>query len=394
MATPSLIRHINQARVLRLLKDRGSLSRAELARLLKLTRSTLTFVTGELMERGLVIEAEQSSVSQATGRPGTPLKLNPDGAFFLGTELVAEHMHAILINLEGSIVYRETVELESRKPESVAEELVRMVKRIWADQLQGSERLRGLGVSVSALVDSQGVIRIAPTFGWNHFDMKNAVKSRLDLPVFVENDANGAALAELSFGRRAGQSELCVLRLDVGVGAGMIFDRKLFRGGDGLAGEIGHLTLSPTKLAQAEGWGFLETQLGRNGLLASYRRAGGAAKNLETFLRDLRTEKPLAQKTVRAWGEWLTLAIRNLADFFNPQLVVLSGPLAELYPFVEENVKTRLRQRCFPTVEKLEIEVSAFGKDSSALGGAALVYDQMLSVPDSNFLQDLVPANA
>jgi predicted NBD/HSP70 family sugar kinase len=391
MATPSLIRHINQARVLRLLKDRGSLSRAELARLLKLTRSTLTFVTGELVEKGLVTEAGQSSVSQATGRPGTPLKLNPEGAFFLGAELVAEHIHAILINLEGSIVYRETVELESRKPEAVAEELVRMVKRIWTDQLQGSERLRGLGVSVSALVDSQGVIRIAPTFGWNHFDMKNAVKSRLDLPVFVENDANGAALAELSFGRRAGRSELCVLRLDVGVGAGMIFDRKLFRGGDGLAGEIGHLTLSPTKLGQAEGWGFLETQLGRNGLLASYRRAGGAAKSLETFLRDLRAEKPLAQKTVRAWGEWLTLAIRNLADLFNPQLVVLSGPLTELYPFVEENVKTRLRQRCFPTVEKLEVEVSAFGQDSSALGGAALVYDQMLSVPDSNFLQDLVP---
>ncbi|HWX77825.1 MAG TPA: MarR family transcriptional regulator, partial [Candidatus Acidoferrales bacterium] len=74
MATPSLIRHINQARVLRLLKDRGSLSRAELARFLKLTRSTLTFVTGELVEKGLVIEAGQPSISQATGRPGTPLK--------------------------------------------------------------------------------------------------------------------------------------------------------------------------------------------------------------------------------------------------------------------------------------------------------------------------------
>jgi predicted NBD/HSP70 family sugar kinase len=394
MATPSLIRHINQTRVLRLLKDRGNLSRAELARFLKLTRSTLTFVTGELVERGLVTEAGQSSVAQPTGRPGTPLKLNPDGAFFLGAELAAEHIHSVLINLEGSIIYRETAELASKKPESVSEELVRMVERIWSGQLRGSERLRGLGVSVSALVDAQGVIRIAPTFGWNHFDMKSALKSRLDLPVFVENDANGAALAELSFGRRVGQTDLCVLRLDVGVGAGMIFDRKLFRGSDGLAGEIGHLTLNPTKLGQAEGWGFLETQLGRDGLLASYRRVGGAAKNLETFLRDLRKENPLAQKTVRAWGEWLTLAIRNLADLFNPQLVVLSGSLAELFPFVEEHVKTRLRQRCFPTVEKLEIEVSSFGKDSSALGGAALVYDEILSVPDSSFLEDLVPGSA
>jgi predicted NBD/HSP70 family sugar kinase len=389
MARPSLIRHINQARVLRLLKDRGNLSRAELARVLKLTRSTLTFVAGELMDSGLVTETGQSSVTQATGRPGTALKLNPDGAFFLGAEIAAEQIHSVLINLEGSIIHRETAKLKSRKPESVSEELVRMVKGIWSIQLKNSDRLRGLGVTVSALVSSQGVIRMAPTFGWNQFDMKSALKSRLDLPVFVENDANGAALAELSFGRRVGQRDLCLLFLDVGVGAGLIVDRKIFRGSDGLAGEIGHLTLDPTENAQAEGRGVLETQLGRNGLLASYRQSGGRAKNLEALLRELRKAQPLAEKTVRAWGEWLTLAIRNLADLFNPQLVVLAGSLAELFPFVEKQVKIRLRERCFPTVDNLQIDVSSIGKDSAALGGAALVYDQILSVPDSNFLEDL-----
>src|SRR5206468_752836 len=106
---------------------------------------------------------------QPTGRPGTPLKLNPDGAFFLGAELAAEYIHSVLINLEGSIIYRETAALASKKPESITEELVRMVERICSGQLRDSERLRGLGVSVSALVDAQGVIRIAPTFGWNHF---------------------------------------------------------------------------------------------------------------------------------------------------------------------------------------------------------------------------------
>jgi len=107
------------------------------------------------------------------------------------------------------------------------------------------------------------------------------------------------------------------------------------------------------------------------------------------MIASFRKEKPLAQKTVRRWGEWLTLAIENLADLFNPQLVVLAGPLSELFPFVEDEVKVRLRDRSFPTVESLEIEVSTFGKDSSALGGAALIYDQILSVPDSNFLEDL-----
>jgi predicted NBD/HSP70 family sugar kinase len=342
-----------------------------------------------LIEAGLVTEAGESSVAQATGRPGTALKLNPAGAFFLGAEIAAEHIHLILINLEGLIICRETAKLQSRKPESVCDQLVRMVESVWSGRLASSNRLRGVGVTISALVNAHGVIRIAPTFGWDRVDLRGALKSKLNIPVFVDNDANGAALAELSFGQRVGQSDLCLLFLDVGVGAGLIFNRKLFRGSEGLSGEIGHLTLDPAKNRQAEGKGAVETQLGRDGLLASYRRAGGGAENLETFLRDLRKKKPLAQETVRAWGEWLTLAIRNLADLFNPQLVVLAGPLSELFPFVEDEVKKSLRDRRFPTVESLEVEVSSFGKDASALGAAALVYDQILSVPDSNFLEDL-----
>ena len=115
---------------------------------------------------------------------------------------------------------------------------------------------------------------------------------------------------------------------------------------------------------------------------------GGKAKDIETFLRDLRKEVPSAQKIVRIWGEWLTLAIRNLADLFNPKRVILAGSLSELFRFVEEDVRRRLRERCFPTVENLEIDLSSFGKDSSALGGAALVFDRIFSVPDSNFLKD------
>jgi predicted NBD/HSP70 family sugar kinase len=388
MATPSLIRHINQARVLRLLKEEGTLSRAELARSLKLTRSTLSAVTYELMEMDLVIEAGQSFITQATGRPGTGLKLNPEGAFFLGAEINVEHIHLVLINLEGSIIYRETTKLRSTKPEAVCRNLVDLVQAGWSVQLGGSDRLRGVGVTVSALVDTQGVIRSAPTFGWHHVDLKSAIASQLGIPIFVENDANGAALAELSFGRRKGQSDLCLLFLDVGVGAGMIFERRIFRGSDGLAGEIGHLTLEPASNRQAEGMGFLETHLGRDALLAPYLRVGGKAKDIETFLRDLRNEVPSAQKIVRIWGEWLTLAIRNLADLFNPKRVILAGSLSELFRFVEEDVRRRLRERCFPTVENLEIDLSSFGKDSSALGGAALVYDRIFSVPDSNFLND------
>lgn len=389
MAKPALIRHINQARVLRLLKEQGTLSRAELARFLNLNRSTLTLVTAELMERELITEAGHSFVTQGTGRPGTGLKLNPEGAFFLGAEIAAERLHLVLINLEGSITHRRNAKLRSNEPEAICRDLVRLVQDLWHGELKGSPRLQGIGVAVSALVNAQGVVCVAPTFGWDRVDLKGILQPKLEIPVFIENDANGAALAELSFGKRVGQSDICLLFLDVGVGAGVIVDRKVFRGSDGLAGEIGHLTLHPAQNRQGEGKGVLETQLGRDTLLATYRRAGGEAETLAAFLRDLRSKRPLAKKTVKAWGEWLTLTIRNLADLFNPRLVVLAGTLSELFPFVEAEVRRRLVERRFPTVENLEITVSSFGKDSSALGGAALVYDRIFSVPNVDFLEDL-----
>ena len=220
MAKPDLVRHINQARALRLLKEQGTLSRAELARFLNLNRSTLTFVTGELLERELIKEAGEPFVTQATGRPGTGLKLNPEGAYFLGAEIGAERVHLVLINLEGSITHRETAKLRSTEPGAVSRVLIRLVHSVWRNEPRNSTRLQGIGVAVSALVDTQGVVRIAPTLGWDRVDLKGILQPELDIPVFVESDAKRAALAELSFGRRVGRSDICLLFLDVGVGAG------------------------------------------------------------------------------------------------------------------------------------------------------------------------------
>ena len=118
----------------------------------------------------------------------------------------------------------------STRPEVVCRDLVDLVLRVWSKQLKNSDRLRGVGFAVSGLINAQGVIRKAPTLGWHDVDLKNELLVKLPLPAFAENDANAAALAELSFGGRIGYSDLCVLLMNFGVGAGIISERKLFRG--------------------------------------------------------------------------------------------------------------------------------------------------------------------
>jgi predicted NBD/HSP70 family sugar kinase len=321
MPGSTFLRNINQARVLRLLKEQGTLSRAEVARYLGLTRSTVTLITAELIKEKLVAPTGGAFVTQSTGRPGAGLRLNPEGAYFLGAEIAADEIRLLLINLAGSIIHRETTPHR--------------------------------------------------------------------LPAFAENDANAAALAELSFGGRAGYSDLCVLLLNFGVGAGIISARKIFRGYSGLAGEIGHLCFDPAKRQRDEEWGILESRLGRDNLVASYRVAGGKAEDLAGFLVDLTAGGTAARSAAEVWAEWLALVISNLADVINPKLVVLAGPMSEIYPSVEQKVRRWLEERKFPTVEDLEIQVTSFGRDSAALGGAALVFNALFSVPDSSFLSDL-----
>jgi predicted NBD/HSP70 family sugar kinase len=389
MPGSAFLRHINQARVLRLLKEQGILSRAEVARYLGLTRSTVTLITAELIKAKLVTPTGGVFVTQRTGRPGAGLKLNPQGAYFLGAEIAADEIHLVLINLAGSIIHRETVPHRLKDPEVICRDLVDLVHNAWSKELKNSDRLRGVGVAVSALLDTQGIVRKAPTLGWHNFNLKSELLAKFPLPSFAENDANAAALAELSFGGRAGYSDLCVLLLNFGVGAGIVSARKIFRGYSGLAGEIGHLCFDPSKRQRDEEWGFLETCLGRDNLVASYRVAGGKAKDLAGFLADLIEGGAAARSAAEIWAEWLALVISNLADLINPKLIVLAGPLSEIYPFVEQKVRSWLQERKFPTVEDLEIQVTSFGKDSPALGGAALVFNALFSVPDSSFLSDL-----
>ncbi len=156
MPGSTFLRHINQARVLRLLKEQGILSRAEVARYLGLTRSTVTLITAELIKEKLVAPTGGAFVTQSTGRPGAGLRLNPEGAYFLGAEIAADEIRLVLIDLAGSIIHRETIPHRVKDPEAICHDLVGLVDKAWSKQLKNSDRLRGVGVAVSALLDTQG----------------------------------------------------------------------------------------------------------------------------------------------------------------------------------------------------------------------------------------------
>lgn len=191
-----LLKQINIARLLELLRCHAPISRAELARLTGLTRSTVTVITAELIAQRLIRESGEFSVSQGGGCPGRGLMLNPKGVFFIGAAIEVEHLTVVILNLAAQIVAKVQQPLVETAPDQVLPQLMRLIDQVRQANPSCDSRLRGIGLSIQGVLNLDGVVIRAPFFNWSGVDLRRYLQPHLDLPLFVDNDANAAALCQ------------------------------------------------------------------------------------------------------------------------------------------------------------------------------------------------------
>ena len=247
MANQSLVRHVNERRLLGALRIAGPLSRAELARRLSLTRASVTGMVDDLFARGFVVEdaAALADGRRDAGRPGIALRLAPGGAYFLGVEIGVGIIRLALIDLTGRPVETESHAVAADiAPEAVIGLLRSRVAAFRAHPAYGP-RLSGIGVTVPGLVSRTGHVVNLPILGWRDVPFGAALTAALALPVFVENNANAAAFGHIYADPGAGEGVLVYLKIGTGCGGAVVIDNKLMRGSHGLGAEIGHLRVAP-----------------------------------------------------------------------------------------------------------------------------------------------------
>ncbi|MBD1909078.1 MULTISPECIES: ROK family transcriptional regulator [unclassified Leptolyngbya] len=385
---PAVLKQFNTARLLELLRCRAPIARAELARLTGLTRSTVTVITAELIAQGLIqegIEITASRGSRGSGRPGVGLMLNPDGAFFVGAAIEAEHLTVIKLNLAAQIVARLQQPVSSTDPESVLRQLVQLIHQVCQAEPYNRARLRGIGLSVQGVLNLEGVVIRAPFLDWSGVDLRRYLQPHLDLPLFVDNDANAAALAEVYLGNAMQSSCLLYILINNGIGSGLIINNRVFRGAYGTAGEISALMSDPPGQDNAYECGH---RVGKDDLLKRYRALGGKAEDLRELVERLE-EDAIAHSTVQEWGNILGRGLISVASLLNPEQIILGGPLSILFPYVQGSLMDQLRNRMprqgeqgFFSNPKARLAVSAFGEDAAVVGGAVLAYQSLFQVPD------------
>jgi predicted NBD/HSP70 family sugar kinase len=375
------IRQRNLSRMLLELHLSGPLSRSELATELRLNRSTVASLIGELAARGLVWERSRTKgLPQAPGRPSPVVELRRDGPGALAVDLSTDWIGAAVIGLGGAVIdsTRRDRSLANSDPVQIVDELHGLVRPL-LDRTADGPRIVAIGVSVPGAVRAHdGHLHHAPNLGWRDVPMGDLIRERfrdLNLPVFVGNDADLAASAEHLRGSGRGSDDFICLWGEGGIGAGFVIGGLALGGAAGYAGEVGHLTVDPNgNLCHCGSRGCWEAEVGEEALLRRSGRdpLGGTIAVADLLAAADRGDK-VALEALAESGRWLGIGLAGLVNVFNPTRVSLGGLFARIFPYVREAVVRELDSRAMPAPRAMvELTTALLGANTLLLGAAEL----------------------
>ena len=381
-ADPSLIRTINADLVLRLIRDAGPISRAEVARRSRLSEPAVSDLVGSLIRRGLV--REEGAGSSTGGRRPTLLRFVPGAALAVGLDLDGQGVRAALVDLGGEVLQEARTSIRSGDVAHITRRIAATVRRVIPRP--ALDRVKGVGVGVPGVVQpASRTISFAPSLDWEQVDLTDRVKAATGLPVCIENRANSAALGEFWRGAGEGWRDLVFVTIRVGIGAGIILGGMLYRGVSGAAGEIGYMAVDRTALARRpDDFGALEAVASSRAMVERMRRAMSRreASRLRregkltpaAILRAADAGQRTAAQMVRESVRDLGMALANLASVLNPDLVVIGGSIAEAGGSVIQELRAII-ERLVPVPPQLV--PSVLGGRAVLLGGAAQVFSEL-----------------
>lgn len=302
--------------------------------------------------------------------------------FILAADVGGTNIRTALVDPQGmvlTVIKRPT--LAQKGKDSMIERLVRMLEDTAKKYGTRLEKVEGIGVGFPGPLDAKkGVVFSPPNLvGWFHVPLKGILEKKLGRPVVIENDANAAALGEYWKGAGRGAKSLVCLTLGTGVGGGIVLDGRVWHGAKGIAGEIGHMTVIR---------GGRRCNCGNRGCLEAYASSRGIIARMQELLMREKTRRDekitmerigalakagdrQARRTVEDTGVILGIAIANIANILNPEVVVLGGGVSNLGDRLFDPIKEEVKKRALPeAVEGLRIVKAQLGDNAGVIGAA------------------------
>jgi glucokinase-like ROK family protein len=385
--------NLHQARLLRLLRDEGRRSRAQLGEAVELSRSKVAVELDRLTELGLIQPV--GLAASRGGRRSHLISLSED-LRFVGIDIGATSINVAVTDGELRLLAHTAAESDVRAgPSAVLEQALDLVGKLRSEG--GAFEIHGVGVGVPGPVSQREGAPVVPPImpGWNHYPLRDTLAAAIGAPVMVDNDVNIMALGELHAGTARSVRDFLFVKVGTGIGCGIVIDGQVYRGVDGSAGDIGHIRIEesgPTCTCGNDGCleaFFGGAALGRDAEAAARAgRSGVLAERLAQQGRvtavDVGTAAaagdPVAVALIRDGGQRLGFALATLVSFFNPGLVVIGGGVAGLGHRLLAEIRGVVYRRSLPLATgNLPIVLSEMGDTAGVVGAARLVSDTVFS---------------
>jgi glucokinase-like ROK family protein len=376
------LRRLNRLRVIRALRDEGTISRADIARRTGLSRSTVSSLVADLQADGLVVERPEpgSAYGAQGGRPPILLSFDASAGAAVGIDFGHSHLRVAVSDLASTILAERTRPLDTdHDAQEGLDAAAELVSAALADAGVPRSAVLGAGMGLPGPIEPDGVVGSSAILpGWIGMTAETEMRRRLGIPVMVDNDANLGALAEAAFGAGREAGDLIYLKVSSGIGAGLILNGRLYRGSQGLAGELGHVLVDPDGIVcRCGNRGCLETVAATGALVDLLRRSHGEDLSVQDMLAAARAGDAGCRRVIHDGGRALGQVVATLLNVLNPELLVVGGDLAAAGDLLLDGVRESVARAALPEASRgAEVVAGVLGDRAQVLGALALVVSE------------------
>ncbi len=392
------ILRVNKKKILNLIYDNKSISRAEVTRLSGISAPTVSRIVDGFIEEGLV---EEIGAGQSTGgRRPIILRIAAADNYIIGIDLGTTNVYGVLADLNANIIY------EEKQPTKLEEGFYKIMDQTSEiiDSLnrkieEKKKRLCGIGLAVAGLINKdRNIVEFSPNFHWHDVDIIGVLGKRFSVPIYFDNVTRVMALGEMCYGTGKNYKNFILINIGYGIGAGIIVDGKPLLGAVGMAGEFGHITVDLNSKTQCDcgNFGCLEA-------LASGRGIARAARNeLERGAKSIMVEmcggdlnkisaemvaNAAKKGDILAWNvfsqaaEYIGLGISALINLFNPEAIFLGGGVTLAGECLFDNIRKTVNSRALNRSSRdVPLRPATFGLKAAAIGAVSLVMNKLLNL--------------
>jgi N-acetylglucosamine repressor len=357
---------------LRTIYHSPKISRADIARVTTLTRPTVSSIVSDLIDRQLVTEVGFGP--SIGGKPPLMLEINPDVWRILCLDIGSQEFRGALINLRGKVLERITIPSQEHVGDSALQLVYQLINKL---SIGTMDRLLGIAIGTPGLIDTHaGVVREAVNLNWHNLPLQSLLSKHYDVPIYLANDSQAAALAEYTFGEDRQSSHLLLIRMGRGIGAGIILNGELFHGDGAGAGEIGHVVLD-----SGNDEGTLEDHASTRAIMRAARRVAGEQLTWEEMIDRVKGDDPALGEIIDQAGRALGISLAHLISALNINNIIISGRIEQFGDRFRRTAYETAQQRILPQLfENTSLSYSSLGTDIVLLGCAAFILKYELGI--------------